>query len=434
LLTSRLLFSRLVGSLYSSNRLDTIFVNLGPIRHMMTMFPSPRTHGTSLDHRRITVERKTTVRIIFPTRSMFFALLLLAVSAASYAQVSIGISVGFPPPALPVYEQPLCPGEGYIWTPGYWAWDGEDEDYYWVPGTWVVAPQVGYLWTPGWWGWNEGYYAFHEGYWGPFVGFYGGVSYGYGYFGRGYEGGRWDHDRFYYNTTVNNVNVTEIHNTYNTTIINNNTTINRVSYSGGNGGTSARPSREEEQYARERHVPPVAAQTRHVQEARGDRELRASVNHGKPAIAATPRPGEFKDRAAVAAREAGGRYEPPANRGRGANASRSNTGIHPNDRPPHQQLPAPNTGDPRLDQKYRQQQDKLYAKQDQEHQKLQQKQEQEHQRLVQQNANDARRQQMEQRHQQQTQQLEQRHEQQRERVQQRQQPPPRPSQSRPNHP
>src|ERR1017187_5997813 len=23
------------------------------------------------------------------------------------------------PPALPVYEQPLCPGDGYLWTPGY---------------------------------------------------------------------------------------------------------------------------------------------------------------------------------------------------------------------------------------------------------------------------------------------------------------------------
>jgi hypothetical protein len=43
-------------------------------------------------------------------------------------------------PELPVYEQPICPGDGYIWTPGYWAWDGE---YYWVPGTWVMAPKSG---------------------------------------------------------------------------------------------------------------------------------------------------------------------------------------------------------------------------------------------------------------------------------------------------
>ena len=72
-----------------------------------------------------------------PIRFVFFALFLLLVSAASFAQVSIGVSVGFPPPALPVYEQPICPGEGYIWTPGYWAWDREDEEYYWVQGTWA---------------------------------------------------------------------------------------------------------------------------------------------------------------------------------------------------------------------------------------------------------------------------------------------------------
>jgi hypothetical protein len=36
---------------------------------------------------------------------------------------------------------------------------------------------------------------------------------------------------------VNNVNVTNIHNVYNKTVINN-TTINHVSYNGGNGGIS----------------------------------------------------------------------------------------------------------------------------------------------------------------------------------------------------
>ena len=32
------------------------------------------------------------------------------------------ISVGFAPPVLPVYEQPLCPEPGLMWTPGYWAY------------------------------------------------------------------------------------------------------------------------------------------------------------------------------------------------------------------------------------------------------------------------------------------------------------------------
>lgn len=135
------------------------------------------------------------MRIIPSIRSLLFTLVVLAMSAASWAQVGISISIG--PPALPVYEQPICPAEGYIWTPGYWAYDYQASDYYWVPGTWVMAPQPGFLWTPAYWGWGGDRFVFYDGYWGPHVGFYGGINYGYGYFGRGYEGGRWDHDRFY---------------------------------------------------------------------------------------------------------------------------------------------------------------------------------------------------------------------------------------------
>lgn len=343
-------------------------------------------------------------------RSLLFGLVIVAaMSVATFGQIGIAITVG--PPALPVYEQPLCPGDGYIWTPGYWAYDYDVNDYYWVPGTWVLAPQPGFFWTPGYWGWGGDRFLFHEGYWGPQVGFYGGVNYGFGYFGNGYEGGRWDNGHFFYNRAVNNVNVTNIHNVYNTTIINRN--VNRVSYNGGNGGINARANAEQEAAARERHIGPVAAQTQHIQAARENRDLRASVNHGKPGIAATPRPGDFNQRVTMPAREAGangGNYPHPGNP------------VHPSDLPNHERAGTPNTGNPKLDQKYQQQQDKLVARQNQDHQKLQQRQEQDHQRLQQQNVNDARRQQVEQQHQQQTQHLEQHHEQQQQHLQQHQQP------------
>jgi WXXGXW repeat (2 copies) len=79
------------------------------------------------------------------------ALVLLAIPATASAGFGFDVFVGFAPPPLPVYEQPICPGEGYIWTPGYWAYT-EDAGYYWVPGTWVLAPRIGYIWTPGYWG------------------------------------------------------------------------------------------------------------------------------------------------------------------------------------------------------------------------------------------------------------------------------------------
>ena len=104
-----------------------------------------------------------------------------------------------------------------------------------------VAAGAGLLWTPGYWGWNDGVYAFHEGYWGPEVGFYGGVSYGFGYTGAGYEGGYWRGGNFFYNRTVNNISNVSITNVYNKTVVVNNTT--NVSYNGGTGGTTARATR-----------------------------------------------------------------------------------------------------------------------------------------------------------------------------------------------
>jgi hypothetical protein len=243
-------------------------------------------------------------------RCLFLALVALAIPASSFAGVFVSVTIA--PPALPVYTQPPCPGDGYIWTPGYWAY-GPD-GYYWVPGTWAVAPEPGLLWTPGYWGWNEGYYVWHAGYWGPHVGFYGGVNYGFGYVGVGYLGGYWRGRDFYYNRNVNNVRITNVH-IYNKTVINN-VTVNRISYNGGAGGIHARPAHFEQVAERERHFRPTNIQAQHERSAGSNREFLASVNHGRPSIAATSRPGEFHSRGAVAARpdNHGAPYRPAESR------------------------------------------------------------------------------------------------------------------------
>jgi hypothetical protein len=374
------------------------------------------------------------MRIVSSVRSLLFALVMLTMASAAFGQIGIAITIA--PPALPVYEQPVCPGDGYIWTPGYWAYDYDFGDYYWVPGTWVEAPEVGFLWTPPYWGWGGDAFIFHEGFWGPEVGFYGGINYGFGYFGDGFEGGRWDNGRFFYNRSVTNVNITNIHNVYNTTVVNR-TVENRVSYNDGNGGIDARPTPQQEAAARGRHLPPVAVQTQHVQAARSNQQLRASVNQGKPPIAATAKPTDFHQ-GAVPARQAGAPYHPQPTRENGAaprtsdttasrqenNVPHPSTATHAKDLTPHERPPAPNTGNAKQDQKYQQQQEKLYAQQEKEHQKLAQSQEKDHQRMEQQKANEAKTQQMEQKHQQQTQQMEQKHVQQQQHLQQKQQPAP----------
>jgi hypothetical protein len=367
---------------------------------------------------------------IASVRAFLLALVLLAAGRACFAQVAITVS--FAPPEIPVYEQPPCPADDYIWTPGYWAWDPDAGDYYWVPGTWVAAPQPGFFWTPPYWGWVNNAYTFYPGYWGPQVGFYGGIVYGFGYFGVGFVGGRWQDGHFFYNRYVSNVNVTVIHNVYETRVDRVDVNVARVSFNGGRGGINARPTAQEEAYGRERHVEATSVQRQHIEAAQRNEQFRASANHGKPPVAATARPGEFSGHDVVAAR-AGGNYTPPPNRGgnhppeenRGAENNRSGgNAVHPKELPEIQHSAAPNTGNAKLDQKYQQQQDKLYQKQNQERQALQQKQDQEHQRAQQHNYSQAQNQQMEQRHQQQTQQLAQRHAQQQQQLQQRQAPRP----------
>ena len=253
-------------------------------------------------------------------RWLIIGILMCSFSAAAFAQLAVGVSVNFGPPAIPVYSQPICPGPGYLWTPGYWAWD-DDAGYYWVPGTWVLAP-VGMLWTPGYWGWEEGLYRWHGGYWGPHVGFYGGIDYGFGYTGVGFFGGEWRGGSFFYNRSVMNVNVTRVTNVYERRVDVRNTS--RVSYNGGAGGINARPTAEEERYSREPHREALAGQRQQERAASRNRALFASQNHGRPAIAATARPGEFNGRNVVRARAAGAPYQAPKVSPKQARESRGN--------------------------------------------------------------------------------------------------------------
>ena len=211
------------------------------------------------------------------------------------------------PPPLPDYDQPPIPAEGDMWTPGYWSWNGYE--YFWVPGTWVEPPQPGYLWTPGYWVFVGGVYAFHRGYWGEHVGFYGGVNYGFGYGGAGYEGGHWDNGRFFYNRSVTNVGHVNIVNVYNQPVTINQT-VNRVSFNGGPNGVDAKPTPAELEAAKDKRLALTADQLHNARVAGRTDSAFVSANKGKPSIAATAKPGEFKGAAIVHARAAGGPLRP----------------------------------------------------------------------------------------------------------------------------
>jgi hypothetical protein len=199
-----------------------------------------------------------------------------------------------------------------------------------------MAPEVGYLWTPGYWGWGGGGFLFNEGYWGLSVGFYGGIDYGFGYFGHGYEGGRWENGHFFYNTAVNRVDANAIHNVYNTRV---NEGLTASATTAVTAGSTRAPRLKKRLPLVARHIGPVSAQTQHAWAAHNNPQQRLSANHGAPPVTATPR---------------------------------ANLAVHPKDLPPVERPAAPNTGNAKQDQKYQKQQDKLVAKQNQDRQKLQQ--------------------------------------------------------------
>jgi len=104
------------------------------------------------------------------TRKTLLSLLIAAAVALPVAgnartDVSVGINLG-PPPAPVVVAPPPAPYPGYVWAPGYWAWDGYR--HVWVEGRWL-APRAGYYWvSPHWerrgpnWFFVEGRWAAHN--------------------------------------------------------------------------------------------------------------------------------------------------------------------------------------------------------------------------------------------------------------------------------
>jgi hypothetical protein len=236
---------------------------------------------------------------------IFRWLLLLTFAVAlipATSRAEVVISVGFAPPPLLVYDQPPCPDQGLIWMPGYWAY-GPD-GYYWVPGAWVPAPFEGALWTPGYWGWSDGMYYWHPGYWGRHVGYYGGINYGFGYFGIGFVGGRWNGGFFEYNTAVWRVNREYIHRTYEDRDWDRHY-VDRdrhIAFSGGPGGIRHDPDREERTYMHEQHYQRTAFQTQHIEQARQDHNAYYNVNHGRPDRVVATRPLNRENRPAPAER------------------------------------------------------------------------------------------------------------------------------------
>lgn len=95
------------------------------------------------------------------TRALLAAVLMASAlySASSSAQITFNISLA---PPSPVYEAvPVVP-QGYVWAPGYWAWN--NDHHVWIHGRPIVQ-RVGYRWVPDNWERRDQRYYRQPGRW-----------------------------------------------------------------------------------------------------------------------------------------------------------------------------------------------------------------------------------------------------------------------------
>ena len=149
---------------------------------------------------------------------------------------------------------------------------------------------AGHQRAPGYWGFYGGRYGFYPGHWGMHIGFYGGINYGFGYVGLGYEGGYWNSGRFFYNRVYNHIDERHVHNVYNYNAGYRAQGVPRASFNGGQRGVQARPRPSEMAARREPTAPRMRTQVQHARSYSTAPGQLAAQNHGRPATPAVSRP------------------------------------------------------------------------------------------------------------------------------------------------
>ena len=84
---------------------------------------------------------------------------MMLLGSTVHAQVSIGVTIGQPPPPPVVYRVPPQPAPEFVWVEGYWYPHGHK--YRWHDGYWTRAPFAGAYWV-------QPYYdggRYYAGYW-----------------------------------------------------------------------------------------------------------------------------------------------------------------------------------------------------------------------------------------------------------------------------
>jgi hypothetical protein len=95
------------------------------------------------------------------------------------AQISIGVTIGTPPPPLRYEVRPVYPGPGFLWQAGYW--EPLNNRYRWQPGFWARQPYTDAYYVRPFYAHDPDGYRLHSGYWEH-------RGHGYGHGGFDHEG------------------------------------------------------------------------------------------------------------------------------------------------------------------------------------------------------------------------------------------------------
>ena len=105
---------------------------------------------------------KTNKLLITISASMIVLLSGCVVAPAGRPYYREPVMVDPPPPRAEYIGPP--PVAGYIWTTGFWNWEGGRHQ--WVQGRWE-APRQGHAWVPHRWEQDGQHWRLNEGHWEP---------------------------------------------------------------------------------------------------------------------------------------------------------------------------------------------------------------------------------------------------------------------------
>jgi hypothetical protein len=89
------------------------------------------------------------------------AIATMLTAGVSFAKVHV--YVGIAPPARVVETMPPSPGANYVWTPGYYNYEGGH--YVWVGGRWLLPPGHHRHYVAGEWVHGRRGWYYREGRW-----------------------------------------------------------------------------------------------------------------------------------------------------------------------------------------------------------------------------------------------------------------------------